>query len=244
MTRNVKKVLHICIIITIIIAIAFTALMFILGYIENGETNMPFEISKITIISTVDAQDVEDSSNRWNEKVSQNNDIYIDIKKNEEYSKNRIIKSVKINNFKIVKKPSKGDINIYKPTVNEVKTFENKQEYEISEITFEGDTKADIQNLKIANQGGRIAFRCANLDLGSYISNEETELNYDSLLSKMGISEKDLKATISFDIELLLTNGVSFNATAEVQTPVEGIVEKGRTSKEITDLNIIFKRVE
>ena len=244
MPRNVKKVLHICIIITIIVAISFTALMFILGYIENGETNMPFEIPKITLISTVDAQDVEDNENRWNEKVSQNNDIYIDIKKNEEYSKNRIIKNVTISNFKIVNRPLQGEVTVYKPSINSVKTFENKQEYEVSEIVYEGDTKADIQNLKIANQGGRIAFRCANLDLGSYISNEETELNYDLLLQKMGIYEEDLKATISFDIELLLTNGVSFNVTAEVQIPVEGIVEKGRTSKEITDLNIVFKRVE
>ena len=95
MTKGVRKVLNICIVITIIVAIAFIALMLILRYIENGEENMAFDVSKITIISTIDAQDVEDKENRWNEKVIQNNDIYIDVKKNESFPKKRIIKSKK-----------------------------------------------------------------------------------------------------------------------------------------------------
>ena len=60
-----KKVIHICIISIIIIGIIFTALILILKYDEKGETNMPFSISKITIISTVDGRDVENPQAKW-----------------------------------------------------------------------------------------------------------------------------------------------------------------------------------
>ena len=43
-----KKIFNIVIIIVIIVAIIFTALMMILNYKENGEKNMPFNISKIS----------------------------------------------------------------------------------------------------------------------------------------------------------------------------------------------------
>jgi hypothetical protein len=192
MTKSVKKILHVCIILTIIVAIGFTALILILSYDENGESNMPFEISKITIISTSDAQDVEDDENIWNEEVCQNNDIYIDIKKNDNYSKTQIIEKVVINNFKILSEPAKGEITIYKPSSSEVNNFENTEEYEISEFTVIGDQTTNIQDLKISNQGGRIAFRCANNNLGSYISNTEDELEHSKLLEKIGISDDDL----------------------------------------------------
>ncbi len=158
MPKSVKRVLHICIIVTIIIAIAFAALILILQYNENGETNMPFEVSKITVVSTVDAFDVEDSSNRWNVQVIQNNDIYIDIKKNEDYTKKRIIKSVKLSNFKVTKQPMKGNIEIYRPSNSEIKTFENVEEYKVNGIEYAGDKATNIQNLKISNQGRKNCF--------------------------------------------------------------------------------------
>ena len=40
--------------------------MIFLNYDKNGESNMPFELSKISVISTGDAQDVEDNKNKWN----------------------------------------------------------------------------------------------------------------------------------------------------------------------------------
>ena len=83
--RYSKKILNICIVGIIIIAIIFTAVMLILNYDENGETNMPFEISKILVVSTVNGQDVENSDAKWDINVIQNNDVYIYIEKNDEY---------------------------------------------------------------------------------------------------------------------------------------------------------------
>ena len=244
MPERLKKILHIWVIITIIVAIAFVALILILRYSENGETNMPFDITKITIISTTDAQDVEDKKNRWNEKVIQNNDIYIDIEKNSEYTKNAIIKEVKISDLKVINAPKVGGLLFYKPANSEVATFENKSDYEISEIEFEGEQETNIQNLKISNQGGRIAFRVSNNNVGSYISNEDSEINYDELLNKLNISNEDINAMIGFNIEIKLTDGKVFRAPMKLQIPSGDIVSNGKSSSEITDLDVIFKRIE
>ena len=53
--------------------------MLILNYDEKGETNMPFKVSKISIVSTVNGQDVENSEAKWDINVIQNNDVYIYI---------------------------------------------------------------------------------------------------------------------------------------------------------------------
>ena len=71
-----QKALHISIIFLIIIAIGFTAVMLILRYDEKGEENMPFDISKISVISSINGQDVKDTKNLWNKAVGQDNDIY------------------------------------------------------------------------------------------------------------------------------------------------------------------------
>ena len=92
MHRNNKKLMHLCIIIVMIVAIIFTALIIVLKYGHSGETNMPFEITKISVISTVGAQDVDNKSTNWNLQVSQDNDINIYIEKNNKYTKTETIK--------------------------------------------------------------------------------------------------------------------------------------------------------
>ena len=243
--RLSKKIFHICMIMVIIIAIIFTALMFILRYDENGEENMPFCITKISIISTVDGKDVENSSNKWELNVIQNNDIYIYIEKNEEYKKQETIKSVTLDNFQITEIPKIGELNIYKPVQNANSIFENLSENIAKEIKYTGDLESNIQNMKISNQGGIIAFRVANDNIGKYISNEDEEINYNKLLSKMNIKEEEIKAKISFDLKLELDSRITFKATLEQDIPIEEIVEKGRTTKEIVELkNVVFKRLE
>lgn len=245
MHKNTKKVLHICIIIVIIVAIAFTALMLVLNYDENGETNMPFYISKISIISTTDAQDVENNSNKWDKIINLNNDIYIYIDKNEDYNKTETIKKITINNFRVAESPSKGELCIYRPSEDENTVFKNKDENKVTEIIFDGGMSTDLQNLQVANQGGKIAFRCANNNIGKYVSDNDNEINYNELLKKIDVKYEDISAKIHFDIEIELSSGRKFLATSEMDIPVEDVVEKGTTGKEITDLeNIVFKRIE
>lgn len=239
-----KKALHISIISVIIVAIIFTALMIILKYDEKGETNMPFDVSKISIISTVDAQDLQDGKNTWNKSIGQDNDIYIYIDKNENYKKTETIEKIEIDNFQINEKPQKGKISIYKPSSNEKVIFENTNEYKVDEITFLGEQSTNMKKLQISNQGGIIQFRVANEDLGNFVSSGEQVIEYKDLLKKINITEEELKTKISFDMNIILGEGKQFKATINLEIPAENIVETGKSSKEMTDLDIVFKRVE
>ena len=83
MYRNVKqKIFHSVIISIIIIAILCVGGMFILRYQVEGESNMPFKITKISIIESVEGMETEGANEKWNFNVNQNNDIYIYIEKN------------------------------------------------------------------------------------------------------------------------------------------------------------------
>lgn len=238
-----KKAIHVSIIIVIIVAIMFTALMLVLKYDEKGETNMPFEISKISIISSIDGKNIEDEKNLWNKEINQNNDIYIYIEKNSNYKKTETIKNIVINNFKIIKEPKKGAITIYKPSHNEKEMFENKEEFKTEEILYSGELKTDMKSLKVSNQGGILSFRSATENIGNYVSNE-SEINYDELLKKANITLEDINAKIAFDICIILEDEKQFKSTVEIEIPIADVIEKGKGSIEKTDLDLVFKRIE
>ena len=102
----------------------------------------------------------------------------------------------------------------------------------------------DLKNLKISNQEGIVAFRCANNKIGEYFSDEEI-INHNELLKKAKISEDILQIKLSFDLTMLLESGREYKANIILDLPNSGVVEKGTSSKEITDLkDIIFKRTK
>ena len=237
------KALHISIIFLIIIAIGFTAVMLILRYDEKGEENMPFDISKISVISSINGQDVKDKENLWNKAVGQDNDIYIYIEKNNNYIKTEAIEKIILNNFKIDSTPKKGEISFYKPSNNEKELFENTDESKVEEIVFSGEQSTKLQELKISNQGGIVAFRIANKNLGNYVSNEK-EIDYNNLLKKINITDEQIKTNISFDTTIVLAEGRSFKTTINLELPVEGVIENGKSSKEINGKDFVFKMVE
>lgn len=241
--RKLKKIMHISIIIIIFTIIIFTALILILIYDVKGETNMPFNISKILIISTSDGKDADE--NTLDKQVCQNNDIYIYIEKNDEYKKTETIKSVTIKNLEINSSPKVGEIKVYRPSKSDIVMCENLEEYISDEITFTGDTASNIKDLKISNQGGIVLFRCSNMNLGTYIANNETEINYLELLKRLNINDEDLKFTISFDMKIVLNSDRKFQTNMVLELPVDDVVANGKTSKEITNLeDVVFKRIE
>ena len=237
------KALHVSIIVLIVVAIIFTAMMLILRYDEKGEENMPFDISKISIISSINGQDIEDNNNLWNKSVGQDNDIYIYIEKNKNYHQTETIDKVVLNNFKVNQSPKKGSVSFFQPSNNEKEFFENIDKYKTEEIIFTGEQLTKLKELKISNQGGLIAFRVANQNLGTYISNDR-EIDYKDLLKKININQEEIKANISFDVSILLSESVQYRTTINLDIPVEKIVEIGKSSKEIDGKDFVFKRVE
>ena len=241
-----KKVIHICIIFVLIISILFTAIMLILKYDENGETNMPFEVSKISIISTVDGQDVENPQAKWDLKVNQNNDIYIYIEKNEKYKKTETISLVRIENLKVEKNSELGEIKFYRQCKDEKQLYKNLDENIFDVLEYKGSKSSNSKELEISNQGGIIEFRCANNNIGKYISNEDTEINYEELLKKININEQDLNANIYFDLTIQLDSGKIFKAESiKLTIPNSNLINNGKVGQEhdYTE-KIIFKRIK
>lgn len=241
-----KKMIHICIIATLIIGILFTAVIFILKYDEKGEINMPFSISKISIISTADGQDVEKPVQKWEKIINQNNDVYIYVEKNEQYKKTETISSIKLENFNIEKFSNLGEIKFYKQCKDNNVLYKNTDEYSFKEIEYNGAKESNSKNLEISNQGGIIEFRCANNNIGTYKSNEDTEINHEELLKKINVKEEDLNANIYFDLIIKLDSGKSFKAeNIKISIPNSNLIEKGKVGKEINyPEGIIFKRIE
>ena len=198
MYRNVKqKIFHSIIIAIIIIAILCVGGMFILRYQVEGESNMPFKISKISIIEIVEGTESQEAEEKWNLNVDENNDIYIYLEKNSTYGKTEIIQSVDIKNININKSKEKGIVALYKPVQDEKRMFVNKEENEITEITYEGDLESNIKEQKISNQGGIIAFRYGINNISQYISQDAEEIDHSQLLKLTNITQEDLQTTLN-----------------------------------------------
>ena len=252
--EKIKNAIKAGIAITIIATIIIFVITIILQYNEEGEKNMPFELSKITIVSTAegmetnknqDSEGAEEKTSTWKFDVLQNNDIYFTISKNDSYEKEEVIKNVKIDNIQILKKPNVGTIKTYMPNSLEGKRFKYSDEYLVEgELNYKGASKSDEKNLEIGNQGGNFSFSFCNTKLGTYESNEETEIKHDaSLIEKMGKSEEDLKFKVSFDICIELEKK-KYKTTIELDLPCEKLLSQGKSTKVIEDTSqFIFKRV-
>ncbi len=238
-----KKYFHIIVIIIIFAMFLFVFGIIWLKYSVEGETNMPFQLSKISVISSSEGIDQKVIDTRWAFDVYQSNDIFLYIDKNDGYGKTEAIKSVEVNNIQIEGK-KKENIKIYKPDEQEEKlVFKNKEENIVESIKYTGDMESNLKQQKISNQGGIIAFRCSNDNLTNYTSNDE-EINHHELLKKAGIEQEDLEIKLTFDLIIKLEEKKEYKTTIGLDFPVDNVIENGTTSREITDLKkFIFKRV-
>ena len=249
MKERIKQIIntkqfHIIMVLFIILAILFVVGVISLKYNVEGEGNLPFYISKISIISNVEGVDIEDEVNKWNLQVNQNNDIYLYIKKNDRYKDTEIIESVKLDNFDIKEKSKVGEIKLLKPDSNiDSIIFKNVTENEVDSIEYTGDMESSIKEQKISNQGGLVVFRYAINNIGNYTSNDDEEINHSNLLNKLNINNDDLKFKVSFDINITLNSGKTYKSNIELELPVNDVVNNGVQSTEYTDFdNIVFKR--
>lgn len=227
--------------ICILLMIVFSIMV---KYDVEGEKELPFSISKILLVSTVDGDIVEDNENIWNIGVTQVNDVYMYIDKTTEDE--TTIESITLNNFVVNQAPQKGKLKLLRPTGELSNLYSlSEQDYLSDGITYLGGVIDDMKSLEIGNNGGILGFRMSIEDLGSYISNEDTEIIYDGrLLTNLEITEEELKFDVSFDIIIETSDNVKYKGTTSMQMPVKGFIEKGSESLEITDFtNLVFKRI-
>lgn len=246
MENNRKKSIKISMLILGIFIIAAIVISIIIKYQVEGETNMPFKLSKIAIISSASGEQKENTQNKWELQLMQNNDIYINITRNKNYSQTEIIDKIVLDNFSINEQPQKGTIKIYRPNNVENGVYTNSEEYLVNDkLEYIGSEKSNIKNLEIANQGGLILLRYVNEGLGEYISNEDAEIKHDgTLLQKIGINSDELKYKVSFDISIVLKSEKTYKANIELEMPAGDITTAGTSSCEKTDFkDVVFKRL-
>lgn len=240
-----QKAFHIAIILIIVFAILCIGGILILRYQVEGETNMPFKITKISVIQSVEGMENQGTGEKWNFNVNENNDIYVYLEKNSSYGKTEIIDSVEIKNINANKIKNLGEIKYYKPVINEKRMFVNLPENEISEITYNGELESNIKEQKISNQGGIVAFRYAINNIAQYTSESDEQIDHSQLLKLTNIQKEDLQTNLTFDLIINLNSGKKYQAPISVDIPTDEIIEKGTVGIDITELdNIVFKRIE
>lgn len=238
------KQFHICMIVLIIFIILFVVGIISLKYSVEGEINLPFYLSKISIISSSEGVNNEDGINKWNLIVNQNNDIYLYIEKNKDYKDIESIKSITLNEFNIENKSKIGELKLFRPdNITDGIIFKNNTENEVDKIEYIGDMSSNVKELKISNQGGLVVFRYAINNVGNYISNDDIEINHSELLKKLYVNKEDIKFKITFSISINLNSGKTYKSNIVLELPVNDIIEKGTQSVEYTNMNdIVFKR--
>lgn len=233
-------------IIFVIAMIAIVVLSIIVKYQVEGEKNIPFQISKIMVISNASGTQKEDAQSKWDLNLVQNNDIYLDIIRNKNYGEDEIIEKIVLDDFKIGQKPGKGNIVFYGPQSVNNGVYQNEEQYEIkNSLEYIGnEEKSDIKNLQISNQGGLIFIRVVNEELGEYNSQEDEEIRHDgTLLGKVGIDNEELKFKIEFDLCIELKSERKYKTHVELEMPTGNIIQEGTTNyQKDTMQELVFKR--
>ena len=132
-TESRKQTIKLVVAISIICLILITVGILMIKYEVEGETNMPFKLSKIIVVGTVEGVEKNESKKKWDFSIYQNNDIHFYIDQNAEKSQNLLIKSVKIDNIKVLEEPQKGSIKVYMPNSEAGRLFAYDEQFEVKE---------------------------------------------------------------------------------------------------------------
>ena len=240
-----KRTVHLYILIWILIILIIISGFTMVRYFAKGEDNIPFQISKILVVSTAQTKNLNLAEKQYTADIMEINDIYISIEKNQKYRKDDNIKEIIIDNFKILEGGPLGNFEIYKESKQNNKFIyieENKQDA----ISYKGvqTLEANNEELEIGNQGGIAKFSIIFNDLGNIEYSENDNVSVDgTLLSRLGLSYSDIKTKISFDIKIRLESGNNFYTNIKLDFPVGNILQTGIESVEYDNIqNLVFKR--
>lgn len=239
-----KKIVHICVILGIIVLILIIAGIIMLRYQVEGETNLPFELTKMIVVSTAESNEIEAAADtKWNFSVNQYNDIYLEIQKNDEYTKNTNIKNIIFENFVIEKNSGAENIKLYRAN-SEGKVVEDEAHLVGSSLTYKGEKETNLDELKISNQGSIILLRSVNQNVCEVRSNDEEIIHDGTLLAKGNANSEDLNYKLSFDVVIETSRDIKYKGTISIELPTGDVQTQGKTQLEKTDFSdVIFKRM-
>jgi len=239
-----KKIVHICVILGIIVLILIIAGIIMLRYQVEGETNLPFELTKMIVVSTAESNEIEAvADTKWNFSVNQYNDIYLEIQKNDEYTKNTNIKNIIFENFVIEKNSGAENIKLYRAN-SEGKVVEDEAHLVGNSLTYKGEKETNLDELKISNQGSIILLRSVNQNVCEVRSNDEEIIHDGTLLAKGNANSEDLNYKLSFDVVIETSRDIKYKGTISIELPTGDVQTQGKTQLEKTDFSdVIFKRM-
>lgn len=238
-----KRTIHAFVLIFVLIMIILIASLLMFRYHVEGETNLPFELKKINVISTAESDISQDEEGVWHAGILQKNDVFFVIEKNSEYRKDEAIKKISFENFQVTKTNENMVVEIYKPTTT-VNTYNYSEKNKTQKLEYVGGQSTNTETLQINNQGGLIGFSIASGNLGEYIFSENEKLPSDGrLLEKAGIKAEDMNFKITFDLIIETESNHKFKANITLDLPTGNILQDGVGTLEDTELtNVIFKR--
>lgn len=154
METDIKEKIKASIAFTVVLLLIITTILIVIKYSVEGETNMPFKLSKIVIGSMVVSSDNIIENDSLENEIIQNNGLYFEIKKNEKYTKDAMIESVVIDNIQIKKNPIKGNVQVYIPNTTQNKQFTYSNDYILdgNSLKYKGASKSNTTTLEINNQ--------------------------------------------------------------------------------------------
>lgn len=231
----------------LVIILAFVGIV-MMKYEVEGETNMPFTLSKIVVVSSAEGQENKESDLKWDFSINQNNDVYfyIDQNTNREVEEDLLIKNVTISNIQITKSPQKGTIQTYMPNSEAGRLFTYDEQFLVQDsLTYKGASQSSTTNLEIGSKGGSMVVRFANTAIGDYSSDDDEEIVHDgTLLKKIEASKEEIQFSVSFDF-LIETTQNKYQANISLDLPTGNLGEEENCYFEKTDMSdIIFKRVK
>ena len=245
-TEKKKETIKLIVAVSVLSLILLIIAIMMIKYEVEGETSMPFKLSKIIIVGTVEGVEKAESDLKWDFSIFQNNDIHFYIDENAENSQNLLIKSVKIDNIKVTNQPQKGNIVSYMPNSEAGRLFSYDEQFLVNEkLEYKGASQSSSTNLQIGSKGGTVLMRISNSNIDEYSSDKDKQIVHNaSLLEKIETTTEQIKFGVSFDFTIETTKA-KYKANIELELPTSEFGETGNCYQEITDMsNIIFKRVK
>ncbi len=247
-TEKRKETIKLIIAVTILALVLLGVAIAMIKYEVEGETNMPYQLSKIVIIGTVEGVETsEKSKEKWNFDIYQNNDVYFYIDQNANNIKeDELIKSVKISNIQIKNAPQKGTIKTYMPNSEAGRLYTYDEQFLVEEkLEYKGSSSSNSSNLEIGSKGGQVLIRFSNSGIGNYTSDKDKEIVHNStLLKKIKVANEEIKFDVTCDF-IIETTKAKYQAEVALELPTGNLDEEENCYIEKTDMkDIVFKRVK
>lgn len=247
-TEKRKQTIKLISAVTILVLLFLFVVIMMIKYEVEGEKNMPFKLSKIIAVGTVEGIEKEDNNKKeWDIDIYQNNDILFYIDKNEENAaEDELIKSVKISDIKITKAPQKGTIKTYMPNSKAGRPYVYDDQFLVQEkLEYRGGSQSSSTNLEVGSKGGSVKICFSNAAIGNYKSKKDTQLVHNStLLKKINVTNAEISFSVSFNFTIETTKA-KYQAKISLDLPTNNLDEEEKSYFEKTDMSdVVFKRVK